>query len=109
MWPQVFLLIQEHQLATAYRITYAFYELGQALATLIVGVIVDKSGYLLVELFFASVLSTDFAVVNSPVHCGHNLRRPESKHVREEEEKDDKTEGAGREECSSTTQRGTCH
>ena len=57
VWPQVFLLIQEHQLATAYGITYACYELGQALATLIVGVIVDKSGYLLVELFFASILS----------------------------------------------------
>ena len=57
VWPQVFLLIQEHQLATAYGITYGCYELGQAVAPIIVGVIADSSGYMVVELFFVSVLS----------------------------------------------------
>ena len=57
MWPLVFLLIQDHQLATAYGIVYSSYNLGQALSTIIVGLIVDSSGYLFVQLFFCSILS----------------------------------------------------
>ena len=57
VWPLVFLLIQEHQLGTAYRISYAFYTLGQALAAVIIGQIIDYVGYMIVELFFVGVLS----------------------------------------------------
>ena len=57
VWPLVFLLIPEHQLGTAYGISYAFYSLGQALSPVIVGQIIDNIGYMMVEIFFASVLS----------------------------------------------------
>ena len=57
VWPLVFLLIQEHQLGTAYEISYAFYTLGQDLAAVIIGQIIDNNGYMIVELFFVGVLS----------------------------------------------------
>ena len=57
VWPLVFLLIPEHQLGTAYGISYAFYSLGQALSAIIVGQIIDNIGYMMVEIFFVSVLS----------------------------------------------------
>ena len=63
VWPQVFLLIQEHQLATAYGISFASYEFGQAVAPIILGVIVDESGYMVAELFFASVLALTFLLL----------------------------------------------
>ena len=41
MWPQVFVLVRKDQLGTAYGIQYAFYELGQALADVVIGKFVD--------------------------------------------------------------------
>ena len=63
VWPQVFLLIQEHQFGTAYGITYALYELGQAVAPIIVGLIVDNLGYMYVEVFFIGVLSITLILI----------------------------------------------
>ena len=63
VWPQVFLLIREHQLATAYGIINTCSQLGQALSVIVVGVIVDMSGYMLVELVFASVSSLTLLLV----------------------------------------------
>ena len=63
VWPQVFLLIQEHQLGTAYGITYSIYQLGQALAPIIVGQILDNSGYMVLELFFAGILSLTLLLI----------------------------------------------
>ena len=63
VWPQVFLLIPTHQLGTAYGILSASYELGQAVSPIITGQIADHSGYMVVELFFASVLSITLALL----------------------------------------------
>ena len=52
VWPQVFLLVQEHQSATAYGVLNCGTQIGEGAAVLIVGVIVDQLGYFLVEIFF---------------------------------------------------------
>ena len=52
VWPQVFLLVQEHQSATVYGVLNCGTQLGEGIAVLIVGVIVDSLGYFLVEIFF---------------------------------------------------------
>ena len=57
VWPLGFFLVQEHQMATAYGVTCAFFNLGIALTPIIVGVIVDSLGYLFVQLFFSSAAS----------------------------------------------------
>ena len=56
VWTFVFLLVQEHRVATAYGIAYSLYNFGLALSPVITGLIVDNSGYLFVQLFFSSVL-----------------------------------------------------
>ena len=56
-WTLGFLLVKEHQTATAYGVAYAFYNLGLALTPVCIGLIVDSSGYLFVQLFFSSVTS----------------------------------------------------
>ena len=57
VWTFGFLLVQEHQVATAYGIAYALYNLGLALSPILIGVIVDSFGYLFVQLFFSIILS----------------------------------------------------
>ena len=57
VWTFGFLLVQEHQVATAYGIAYALYNLGPALSPALIGFIVDSSGYMFVQLFFTIVLS----------------------------------------------------
>ncbi|XP_059481989.1 major facilitator superfamily domain-containing protein 1-like [Neocloeon triangulifer] len=52
LWPMVALIIPDHQLGTAYGIAQAVQNLGLALVTMLAGVIVDKGGYLLLEMFF---------------------------------------------------------
>ncbi|CAB3386415.1 Hypothetical predicted protein [Cloeon dipterum] len=52
LWPMVALVIPDHQLGTAYGIAQAVQNLGLALVTMLAGVIVDKGGYLLLEMFF---------------------------------------------------------
>ena len=57
VWTFGFLLVEEHQVATAYGIAYASYNLGSALSPVLIGLILDSSGYLFVQLFFSIVLS----------------------------------------------------
>ena len=52
VWPQVFLLVQEHQSATAYGVLNCGTQIGEGVAVLLVGIIVDQLGYFLVEIFF---------------------------------------------------------
>ena len=52
VWLQVFLLVQEHQSATAYGVLNCGVQLGQGVAALTIGVIVDRFGYFLVEILF---------------------------------------------------------
>ena len=57
VWTFGFLLVEEHQVATAYGIAYASNNLGLALSPVFIGFIADSFGYLFVQLFFSIVLS----------------------------------------------------
>ncbi|KAH9512799.1 Major facilitator super domain-containing protein 1 [Bulinus truncatus] len=56
LWPMVSLIIPGHQLGTAYGIMQAIQNLGLAVISLTAGIIVDKSGYLILEVFFMAWL-----------------------------------------------------
>ncbi|XP_005106021.1 major facilitator superfamily domain-containing protein 1 [Aplysia californica] len=56
LWPMVALIIPAHQLGTAYGIMQAIQNLGLAVISLTAGIIVDKSGYLILEVFFMAWL-----------------------------------------------------
>ncbi|CRK94234.1 CLUMA_CG007749, isoform A [Clunio marinus] len=57
LWPLVALIIPEYQLGTAYGICQSVQNLGLAVVSMFAGVIVDKGGYLMLELFFIGWLS----------------------------------------------------
>lgn len=52
LWPMVAIEIPEHQLGTAYGIMQSIQNLGLAVIALCAGYIVDKKGYLFLEVFF---------------------------------------------------------
>ena len=52
VWPQIFLIIQEHQFGTAYGVMNCGTQLGEAVVGIVTGVIADRLGYMFVELFF---------------------------------------------------------
>jgi len=56
LWPMVALIIPSHQLGTAYGIMQAIQNLGLAVISLVAGIIVDQSGYLILEVFFMTWL-----------------------------------------------------
>lgn len=56
LWPQVSLIIPNHQIATAYGIMQAIQNLGLAVISLVAGIIVDAKGYLVLEVFFMAWL-----------------------------------------------------
>eukprot|EP00117_Sycon_ciliatum_P004809 scpid49543/ scgid9021/ Major facilitator superfamily domain-containing protein 1 len=56
LWPMVAMVMKEHQLGTAYGIMQAIQNLGLAVVAYAAGVLVDKSGYLLLECFFLAWL-----------------------------------------------------
>lgn len=56
LWPMVALIIPAHQLGTAYGIMQAIQNLGLAVISLTAGIIVDKNGYLILEVFFMAWL-----------------------------------------------------
>ncbi|XP_063376320.1 major facilitator superfamily domain-containing protein 1-like [Cydia fagiglandana] len=56
LWPLVALIVPENQLGTAYGICQAVQNLGLATVILLAGVIVDKYGYLMLEMFFLGCL-----------------------------------------------------
>lgn len=57
LWPLVALIIPEYQLGTAYGICQSVQNLGLAVVSMFAGVIVDRGGYLMLELFFIGWLS----------------------------------------------------
>lgn len=57
LWPLVALIIPEYQLGTAYGICQSVQNLGLAVVSMFAGVIVDKGGFLMLELFFIGWLS----------------------------------------------------
>uniref|UniRef100_U5ET16 Lysosomal dipeptide transporter MFSD1 n=1 Tax=Corethrella appendiculata TaxID=1370023 RepID=U5ET16_9DIPT len=52
LWPLVALIVPEYQLGTAYGICQSVQNLGLAVISMITGVIVDKGGYFMLEIFF---------------------------------------------------------
>ncbi|BFZ06095.1 hypothetical protein BsWGS_09134 [Bradybaena similaris] len=56
LWPMVALIIPSYQLGTAYGIMQAIQNLGLAVISLTAGIIVDKNGYLILEVFFMAWL-----------------------------------------------------
>jgi MFS family permease len=60
LWPLVALIIPEYQLGTAYGICQSVQNLGLAVVSMFAGYIVDKGGYLMLELFFIGWLSGEF-------------------------------------------------
>ena len=60
LWPLVALIIPEYQLGTAYGICQSVQNLGLAVVSMFGGVIVDRGGYLMLELFFLGWLSSKF-------------------------------------------------
>ncbi|XP_076658606.1 lysosomal dipeptide transporter MFSD1 [Halictus rubicundus] len=52
LWPLIALVIPEYQLGTAYGIAQAAQNLGLAIVSILAGLIVDKSGYFMLEMFF---------------------------------------------------------
>ncbi|XP_072936747.1 lysosomal dipeptide transporter MFSD1-like [Epargyreus clarus] len=56
LWPLVALIIPENQLGTAYGICQAVQNLGLATVIILAGVIVDKYGYFMLEMFFLTCL-----------------------------------------------------
>jgi MFS family permease len=59
LWPLVALIIPEYQLGTAYGICQSVQNLGLAIVSMSAGLIVDKGGYLMLELFFIGWLSSE--------------------------------------------------
>jgi MFS family permease len=60
LWPLVALIIPEYQLGTAYGVCQSVQNLGLAVVSMFGGVIVDRGGYLMLELFFIGWLSGKF-------------------------------------------------
>lgn len=60
LWPLVALIIPEYQLGTAYGICQSVQNLGLAVVSMFAGVIIDRGGYLMLELFFIGWLSSKF-------------------------------------------------
>ncbi|CAB3250098.1 unnamed protein product [Arctia plantaginis] len=56
LWPLVALIVPENQLGTAYGICQAVQNMGLATVLILAGVIVDKYGYLMLEMFFLGCL-----------------------------------------------------
>ncbi|XP_053662029.1 major facilitator superfamily domain-containing protein 1-like isoform X2 [Anopheles marshallii] len=52
LWPLVALIVPEYQLGTAYGICQSVQNLGLAVISMISGMIVDKGGYFMLEIFF---------------------------------------------------------
>nr|CAH7743861.1 unnamed protein product [Callosobruchus chinensis] len=57
LWPLVSLIIPDYQLGTAYGVCQAIQNLGLAVINIITGVIVDKFGFVALEIFFLCCLS----------------------------------------------------
>ncbi|XP_050361562.1 major facilitator superfamily domain-containing protein 1-like [Nymphalis io] len=56
LWPLVAMIVQENQLGTAFGICQAVQNLGLATVIILAGAIVDKYGYLMLEMFFLGCL-----------------------------------------------------
>ncbi|XP_042237106.1 major facilitator superfamily domain-containing protein 1-like isoform X2 [Homarus americanus] len=81
LWPMVSLIIPEHQLGTAYGMMQSVQNLGLALISMLAGLIVDKKGYLVLEIFYmvwlcAALASTALIAVVDSNGGGYLLKSP---------------------------------
>lgn len=60
LWPLISYIIPIHQLGTAYGLVQSLQNLGMAIASIAAGYIVDTKGYIMVENFYLSSLSSKF-------------------------------------------------
>lgn len=63
MWPVPALIIQEHQIATAYGLLKCPYSISFSIITVVTGVLVDSNGYLVLELFYLLLLYIAFVLM----------------------------------------------
>ncbi|XP_032529860.1 major facilitator superfamily domain-containing protein 1-like [Danaus plexippus] len=56
LWPLIAMIVPENQLGTAYGISQAVQNMGLATVLILAGIIVDKYGYLMLEMFFLGCL-----------------------------------------------------
>ncbi|KAK2155682.1 hypothetical protein LSH36_233g01003 [Paralvinella palmiformis] len=76
LWPMVALVVPEYQLGTAYGIMQSVQNLGLATISLAAGAIVDKKGYLILEVFFQGWLCV--GVLNRSAYLRRKLALEES-------------------------------
>jgi major facilitator superfamily domain-containing protein 1 len=63
LWPLISFIIPIHQLGTAYGLVQSLQNLGMALASMAAGAIVDYKGYITVENFYLSSLSSKLITI----------------------------------------------
>lgn len=56
LWPMVSYIVPEHHLGTAYGIMQSIQNLGLAIVSMLAGMILDARGYILLEVFFLTLL-----------------------------------------------------
>lgn len=87
LWPLVALVVPENQLGTAYGFMQSIQNLGLAVISQVAGIIVDKEGYLVLEVFFcawlciALIASILLYLVDASKGSGLNLSTLERKQL----------------------------
>ncbi|XP_019850662.1 PREDICTED: major facilitator superfamily domain-containing protein 1-like [Amphimedon queenslandica] len=98
LWPLVAFIVPEHQLGTAYGLMQSVQNLGLAIVPIVNGVIIDRVGYLILEVFFCICLCVTMIaaialyLVDSVKYNGVlNLSYWERKKIADEEKNKDDT------------------
>uniref|UniRef100_A0AAY5EY39 Lysosomal dipeptide transporter MFSD1 n=1 Tax=Electrophorus electricus TaxID=8005 RepID=A0AAY5EY39_ELEEL len=73
LWPMVAFVVPEHQLGTAYGFMQSIQNLGLALISMAAGVIVDRRGYLFLEVFFCFCLACSQHLESTHAHLCFSL------------------------------------
>ena len=63
MWPVPALIVQEHQLATAYGFVKSAYSIGYTVISIITGIIIDSAGYFFMSIYYLLLLYVIFIVL----------------------------------------------
>ncbi|XP_033325269.1 lysosomal dipeptide transporter MFSD1 isoform X1 [Megalopta genalis] len=85
LWPLIALVTPEYQLGTAFGIAQAAQNLGMAVANIVAGLIVDKSGYFMLEIFFlvwlwiSLITSVAIWLLDVAVHDGYLNMSPDQR------------------------------
>lgn len=90
LWPLVAFIMPEHQLGTAYGIMQAVQNLGLAVVPIVAGMIVDRNGYLMLEVFFCAMvcISLIFGILLYVLDSTHGGKLNMTAWARRREEKE---------------------